>query len=157
MSTETATLLFLFLTLNLVYHPRGSHSQMHPSISINGTDLENNSYIDADLVGMDKEDMIECSTDLRTCCSSRQGLDRGDWYFPNGTRVPLVGDVYETRAQQRVTLYRDGSSPSGIYHCSIPVNDNDNRVRYYIGLYEFGGEISSYLHISGCVCESHLC
>ena len=106
---------------------------------------------------MDKEDRIECSTDLKTCCSSMQGLYRGDWYFPNGTRVPLVGDVYETRAQQRVTLYRDvnGSSPSGIYHCSIPVNDmiigSD-----IIGLYEFGGEISSYLHISGCgLCVSH--
>ena len=43
-------------------------------------------------------------TDLRTCCSGAQGAHRGDWYFPDGTRLPLPfhsDGIYVTRYLQR--------------------------------------------------------
>ena len=36
-------------------------------------------------------DSVQCHTDLGTCTSD-QDSHRGDWYFPNGDRVPFSGD-----------------------------------------------------------------
>ena len=50
---------------------------------------------------------VQCHTDLSTCCSGTQGIHRGDWYFPNGDRLPFpgdIGDIFESRVAQRVDL-----------------------------------------------------
>ena len=53
-------------------------------------------------------DSVPCDTNLSTCCSGAQGRHRGDWYFPDGTRLPFYGDsnsdIYESRQAQRVSL-----------------------------------------------------
>ena len=36
-------------------------------------------------------DSVQCHTDLKLCCSTDQGPFRGDWYFPDGDRLPLLG------------------------------------------------------------------
>ena len=81
------------------------------------------------------------------------GHDRGDWYFPNGTRLQFFheGDrqsIYEKRKKQRVDLRRrnDGVA-NGIYQCIIETNavhSNDSSAReiVYLGLYASGGEMS---------------
>ena len=90
-------------------------------------------------------DSVHCHTDLDTCCSGAQGSDRGDWYFPNGHRLPLLifsGDsvtLSEVRRAQKVYMYciRD-TEPTGIYHCAIKtdaVHDNGMRETVYVGLY----------------------
>ena len=123
------------------------HSQTAPYVSFNGQTLANNSYVDLSLVG-DASDNVVCHTDLSTCCSSTQGVHRGDWYFPNGDRLPFPGgvDIYETREAQRVDLRRmSATTPVGIYHCEIPTlavyNENDISVRatVYVGLYTASG------------------
>ena len=98
--------------------------------------------------------VVQCHTDLSTC---GQGPHRGDWYFPNGsrlgfsggtTRLPFSGDIYEARRTQRVDLRRsnNANSPVGIYCCDIPtiaVNDrigyNSVRATVYVGLYTASG------------------
>ena len=36
---------------------------------------------------------VQCHTDLTTCCSSDQGMDRGDWYAPDSEdRLPLESE-----------------------------------------------------------------
>ena len=106
------------------------NSQTVPYVSFMGQTLANHSYVDLSLVGYDSRgsDSVQCHTDLDTCCSGRQGNHRGDWYFPNGDRLPFSkdnGDIFEHRVAQRVYLSRRNSatSPVGIYRCDIPTDD----------------------------------
>ena len=126
------------------------HSQTAPYVSFMGETLPNHSYVDLSLVGSFYSDgEVVCHTDLTTCCYSGAGLDRGDWYFPNGDRLPFPGShpLVERRYSQRVELIRgavSGSALSGIYRCDIAtraVNSNDNTARetVYVGLYGSGG------------------
>ena len=77
-----------------------------PYVSFMGRTLVNHSYMDLSLVGDDSSgsDSVQCHSDLSACCSGSQGPRRGDWYFPDGTRLPFSGggDVYESRGDQRV-------------------------------------------------------
>ena len=131
------------------------HSQTEfPYVSFKGETLLNHSYVDLRQVGRPdnpafRHDIV-CHTDLATCCSNREGDHRGDWYFPNGTRLPYPGGghIFQARTTQQVGLRRDygsNSSPSssGIYHCDIQTNDSDISVRetVYIGVYATGGTI----------------
>ena len=111
-------------------------------------DLSNHSYVNLTAVGdaVDGSDSVQCHTDLSTCCSASQGDDRGDWYFPNGSRLQFSdgGDIYEQRDAQRVDLCRrNNGDTSGIYRCDIEtnaVNDEDGHETVYAGLYASGGE-----------------
>ena len=62
--------------------------QTYPYVSFMDQNLTNHSYVDLSLVGNGR-DGVQCHTDLDTCCSGSQGPHRGDWYFPNGTRLVL--------------------------------------------------------------------
>ena len=131
--------LVLFVLWSLVE----VHSQTeYPYVSFMGENLPNHSYVDLTLVGIDSGvntgDIVRCITDLSTCCTNGQGVHRGDWYFPNETRLRFSGmgdNIFESRVAQRVTLRRRNNpmSPSGIYRCDIPTfavhDDNDLSVR----------------------------
>ena len=116
--------LLYFLSLYLAE----IHCQTFPYVSFMGQTLANHSYVDLSLVGHDVSgsDSVQCHTDLTTCCSRDQGPNRGDWYFPNGGRLPFPGggSTVETRQAERVDLRQniDYSYLSGIYHCNIPIN-----------------------------------
>ena len=133
-------------------------AQTFPFVSFGGQTLANHSYVDLSLVGNDDSgsNSVQCHTDLSTCCTSAQGPHRGDWYFPDGTRLPFTESpqraVGESRGEQRVDLRHWKQGTSGIYRCDIPTNavhDNadiniDISVRdtVYIGLYLNEGEES---------------
>ena len=112
-----------------------------------GQTLADHSYVDISLVGNDGSgsDSVQCHTDSEFCCRSSQGPHRGDWYFPNRTRLPFPGssDFFESRQAQRVDLRcNSGTEPTGIYHCDIPtdaVHDNGMRETVYVGLYTSDG------------------
>ena len=123
------------------------HSQIFPYISFMDQTLANHSYVDLSLVGEDVSG-VQCHTDLDTCCSSDQGIYRGDWYFPNKTILPFPGgeDIFENHAAQSVHLHRRNKpSPTGMYRCDIPTtvvhDDTDTSVResVYVGLYADNG------------------
>ena len=137
------------------------HSQSAPYVSFMGETLPNHSYVDLTLVGTESGNpgnTVRCHTDLGSCCGGGQGPHRGDWYFPNGTRLPFYGyNIYEARGPQRVDLHRryDGNSPSGIYRCDISTNaihhDYDifsMRDTVYVGLYATGGNAILHIHCS---------
>ena len=69
------------------------HSQTAPYLTIKGKIIPNNSYVNLSTVdpkGKKKNlNTLQCHTDLNTCCTRAQGPDRGDWYFPNGNRLPI--------------------------------------------------------------------
>ena len=121
-------------------------SQTFPYVSFLGQTLANHSYVDLSLVGQDSSgsDSVQCHTDLMTCCSGAQGPHRGDWYFPNGDRIPFsLSYIFQRREDQSVDLHcwNSVTSPVGIYRCDIPTdaadNEDDNSVRatVYVGLY----------------------
>ena len=126
-------------------------SQTFPYVSFMDQTLANHSYVDLSLVGDDGSgsDSVQCHTDLESCCSNDQGPHRGDWYFPNGTRLPFPGggDIFETRGAQRVDLHlrNSATSPVGIYRCTIStkavhdVYDISIRATVYVGLYATSG------------------
>ena len=146
---KTAPLLLLALLWSLVE----VHSQIAPYISFMEETLPNHSYVDLTLVGNpllnDGDHSVQCHTDLETCCSGHQGQHRGDWYFPNGDRLPFPaqGDITEARYAQRVDIRHNNNanSPSGIYRCDIPtdavhdISDISVRDTVYVGLYATGG------------------
>ena len=119
-------------------------AETFPYVSFRGQTLANHSYVNLSLVRTSDSNNVQCHTDLSTCCSSTQGHHRGDWYFPNGTRLKFKGksDIHEARGNKTVDLYRSSlTSPSGIYHCKVPTiavhDDDDTSVKdiVYVGLY----------------------
>ena len=102
-----------------------------------------------------ENDSVQCHTDLKLCCSNnKQGPYRGDWYFPDGKRLPLLGEMlYERRGPQRVDLRRaSGNGPTGIYRCDIPtealhnITNTSVRATVYVRLYTgSGGKCSPHL------------
>ena len=139
----------IFLSWSLVE----VNSQTFPYISFMGQTLANHSYVNLSLVGRPdipsgaygSSPSVECHTDLTTCYSGSDGVHRGDWYFPDGSRLPFASSIgiFEARDSQRVDLRLNYNySTSGIYHCvvaTIAVHDvNDTSVRdrpIYVGLY----------------------
>ena len=123
-------------------------AQTFPHVSFQGKTQANHRYVNLSLVG-NGNDSVVCRTDLETCCSSTQGSHRGDWYSPDGTRLPFSGGITEKRVAQRVNISRDKTkgAASGIYCCNIPTNavhdDEMNgtlRDTVYVGLYLSRGE-----------------
>ena len=121
--------------------------QTFPYIFFMNQTLDNHSYVDLGQVGDDYRygsDSVQCITDLATCCSNTEGPHRGDWYFPDGTRLPFPGggDIFQYRVAQRVDIGRrnNASSPVGIYHCGIHTSaDPSVRATVYVGLYTASG------------------
>ena len=145
-SSLVSVLLALFLSVVVANHNN------IPYVAFSGQTLVNHSYVDLSLVGSDPSgsDTVQCHTDLNTCCSGAVGSHRGDWYFPNGTKLPFSGDIYENRRGHRVDLHHRGGVTllGGIYRCDIPTNavhsynyDNYNSIResVYVGLYSGSG------------------
>ena len=121
------------------------YSQSFPYISFMGTRLSNHSYVDLTLVGIDVHGSVQCHTDLTSCCSNTDGHHRGDWFFPNGNRLPFSStEMTQRRLTQRVDLRSTGNGLlSGIYHCVIEtnvINEDNAKETVYVGLYSNGGQ-----------------
>ena len=101
-----------------------------------GTFYQNNSIVTLDDIG-EGDDALLCVTDLTACCHSSSGPVLGNWFFPNGSRVPSSGnqsDFHRTRGPSVVRLQRRRGGVNGIYHCEIP--DAMNVIQtIYIGVY----------------------
>ena len=140
--------------------------QTFPFVSFMGQALADHSYVDLSTVGSDNSNSVRCHTDLNTCCSGPQGSHRGDWYFPNGTRLSFSGVMYEGRGAQRVDLRQTSATgPTGIYRCDISTDnvhddtDISERDTVYVGLYVGSGgrytplvEIAVVMSVFGVKC-----
>ena len=142
--------LTLMVLLCLLYAVVVVYSQEVPYISFMDTNLPNHSYIDLNLVGesLTGSDGVQCHTDLVTCCTGKEGPDRGDWYYPNGDRLEFSEGTFkefQSREAKRVDLRRRGSQPltQGVYRCDIEtnaVNNQSGNEIIYAGLYTTGGQ-----------------
>ena len=106
--------------------------------SLNGTIYKNNSLVTLENID-DGHNSLLCITNLTACCgrSYTNGSAIGNWFFPNGTRVPSSGvkwDFHRTRGQMVVNMRRRIGGEDGIYHCVILDAENVNQT-IYIGVY----------------------
>ena len=107
---------------------------------LNGTTYQNNSIVTLEDIGK-RGDALLCITNLTACCrppyTDEMGTALGNWFIPNGTRVPSSDaqwDLYRTRGQMMVLLHRRRGGEEGIYHCVIPDSMNVTQT-IYIGVY----------------------
>ena len=107
------TLLFYFLSAGDV------------KFSLNGITYQNNSLVTLTDIGEGNDGLLCITNDVN-------GSVRGDWYFPNGTRV--LNTLKRTRDQIVVRMNRRGGGEEGIYHCEIPDAMDVNQT-IYIGVY----------------------
>ena len=109
--------------------------------SLNGTPYQNNSLVTLEDIG-EGVDALFCITNQIACCrqSYTGEMVFGNWFFPNGTRVPshrYQWDFYRTRGQMVVQLHHRRGGEEGIYHCEIHDAMNVTQT-IYIGVYTAG-------------------
>ena len=126
------------------------------SLARTGVTYANNSIIDLELVGEGYPGItqidsgaLECHTDDTTCCrgiDNPNGGGRGEWYYPDGTRVLSTVEAgsgpgfYRTRDHMVIRLNRRPrvTGPNGTYRCVIPGANGVTVIRYVT--MERGGE-----------------
>ena len=106
----------------------------------------NNSNVAIGDIG-EGDNALLCLTDATQCCNVN-GVQLGEWYFPD--RTPLEDgldasrSIYRNRGASVVQLNRrnNAQSPTGVYHCEMPdasgttqnifvgINTNGNQGRY---------------------------
>ena len=94
---------------------------------LNGVSYPNGSTVSKTDIG-EGAAALQCTTDSNTCCTNSIGETRsGDFYFPNGTQVPVVGDAtsayYRLRHSMSISLNRWSDIPTqltGQFRCRIP-------------------------------------
>ena len=70
---------------------------------------------------------LNCTTDRAGCCRALDGAAAGEFYFPNGTKVPILGNVpsshtyYRNRGTGFIRLNRrPNGTLTGQFRCEIP-------------------------------------
>ena len=127
--------------------------------ALNGTIYQNNSLVALEDIGEDGDALL-CVTNNTMCCGRAQvphGRILGEWFYPNGTKVPnrlinilyhsrlvndryfidrqvIIWEFYRNRGQSVVRLHRRRGGVPGIYHCVIPDTAGVNQT-IYIGVY----------------------
>ena len=97
-------------------------------LSLRGRSYGDNSYILITDIGEGDDGALLCFTDLIQCCQSSDtsiGTALGEWFFPNGSAVPVGGargDFYRDRDASVVRLNRrnNATSPMGQFCCDVP-------------------------------------
>ena len=103
----------------------------------NGSFHPNNTIINVDEIGEGTMALF-CFTNKSKCCSEALGLS-GEWYFPNGSAVEKQdngGALYRNRGPSVIRLNQKNTSlsPTGIFHCEVPLENGTNQ-NLYAGLY----------------------
>ena len=76
----------------------------------------------------EEEYALQCTTDSNTCCTNAPGETRaGQFYFPDGTQMPVKGNVttpyYRERHTMSISLNHRSNiatKPTGQFRCEIP-------------------------------------
>lgn len=102
---------------------------------LRGVQYPNNSVFSITDIGEGSNALI-CQTDRIHCCKQER---IGEWYYPNGTTVPIEGGGYgfyrnrEGNGTVRLNRRNNAVSSTGLFHCEVPDANGVNHV-HYIGL-----------------------
>ena len=123
--------------------------------SLRGTTYQNNSCVALEDIG-EGTDALLCVTNLTACCTHPyigNGSASGNWFFPNGTKIPSDSsqwDFYRTRGEMVVRMCRRRGGVEGIYCCEIR-DSTDVTQTIYIGVYTAGTGEWHLLYTSVCL------
>ena len=90
-----------------------------------GTRFPNNSIVNIEEIG-EGVDALACQTDIKSCCRDYR---IGEWYYPNGSRVPVEGEgalFYRNRSDEGLVLLhrrirnRETAFSTGLFCCTLP-------------------------------------
>ena len=100
---------------------------------IGGIVYPNNSAIHLFDIG-EGDNALFCKTNRKECCRTPPNRI-GEFYYPNGVRVPiakLLHGFYRNRGEQVIRLNRRKgiTSPTGRYRCAIPDDSGVMRTIY---------------------------
>ena len=107
------------------------HNSFFPAAVLRGRPYQNNSIVILEDIG-EGDGVLFCITNYTACCRSEDGF-LGNWFFPNGTKVPSQSgqwDFYRSRDQMVVRLNRKRGGEEGIYRCVIPYAVNVTQTKY---------------------------
>ena len=123
------------------------------TLTLNGVNITNNSNVlvtdisegGFGVTGIDDGGLL-CITDKSDCCRASDNPNaggQGEWYFPNGNLVPILGtqygesDIfYRNRDTRLVRLNRVGNPPGrGLFRCEVP-NAEGITVTLYVNIGE---------------------
>ena len=135
-------------------------------MSLNGTTITNNSIVLLQNIGEGDAGALLCTTDSTACCGTLPNRF-GEWFYPDGTMVPIDGagqPYYRNRGDMLIRLNRRSNQGlsemyTGVYCCQIPDQNNVIQtlcVRAY--LTESGSEFLFFVSKINCVyyvCSSH--
>ena len=102
--------------------------------SLNGITYPNGSTVLRDDIGEGANALL-CTTDRDDCCNGFFSR-AGEFYFPNGSQVPVQGNVgssgyYRSRGIQLIRLNRQSNGILvGQFRCEIPSSIGANSVLY---------------------------
>ena len=101
-------------------------------LSLNGQSIANNSIVVLQNIGEGDAGALLCTTNRAACCTTSLGR-AGEWFYPDGRRVPLMDPAppappepyYRNRGTSLIRLNRrpnQGLSVmyTGVYCCQIP-------------------------------------
>ena len=125
------------------------HTHAGVSLMLSGATIPNDSIVDLDDMTARGNDppsdttlngVLLCLTDLQDCCDTPPNV-RGDWYFPDDSRVESSDTEFQVnRGASVVRLWRRYSTipEMGIGHfrCRIPNAANSN-INIYANICEF--------------------
>ena len=104
---------------------------------LGGTTYPNNTVVLMEDIG-EGDNALLCMSNNARCCDGSSTF-RGEFYYPNGIRVPIqsVGhSVYRNRVASFIRLNQRGNavnSPLGRYRCDI-IDDTGARQSLYINI-----------------------
>ena len=108
------------------------------TLSLGTTPLTNNSVVNITDIGAGADgSRLICATTFTPCCKDGK---QGEWYYPDGTMVPdstANEDFFRNRGDDgevRLNRRNNAISPTGIFHCELPVSDNVTQT-LYVGVY----------------------
>ena len=120
-------------------------------LSLDGTVIPNHGYVEISDIDSTDDSALLCYTNRpATLGNSPNFQSGGDWFAPDGTKIPssAVPGFTRTRAAMVVRLKRaSGTPPEGIYQCTIDDATLTPQM-VYVGLYNTGKGIASALQIS---------
>ena len=112
-----------------------------PGFSLHGQSYPNHGLVLRDDIGeniSNLDNRLHCVSDLNNCCSTGE---RGEFKFPDGTLVPVLGDIrngyFRNRGTDRIFLNRRGGTIEGLFQCSIRTQSSPSSLQeLYIGVYD---------------------
>jgi hypothetical protein len=117
-----------------------------PGFSLRSQSYPNHGLVLIDDIGVTDETGnrgLNCLSELTDCCSSENAVnERGEFDFPDGSTVRILGNIrngyYRIRSTTNITLNRlpEGTA-LGLFQCRIRTTASLNEYEeFYIGVYD---------------------